>query len=63
MWLYLGIISALFLGIYDVSRKHALRENAVMPVLFFSNLCAMPMAMLVIALSRLTPELMLKANR
>jgi transporter family protein len=62
MWLYLGAISALFLGMYDVSRKHALRENAVMPVLFFSTLCAMPVVVLVIALSQLIPGLMLKAG-
>jgi transporter family protein len=62
MWLYLGVISALFLGMYDVSRKHALRENAVMPVLFFSTLCAIPVVVPVIVLSRLAPELMLKAN-
>jgi bacterial/archaeal transporter family protein len=62
MWLYLGVISALFLGIYDVSRKHALRENAVMPVLFFSTLCAIPIVVPVVTLSRLAPELMLKAN-
>ena len=62
MWLYLGVISALFLGMYDISRKHALRENAVMPVLFFSTLCAIPLVVLVIVLSRLAPELMLKVN-
>jgi transporter family protein len=62
MWLYLGVISALFLGMYDVSRKHALRENAVMPVLFLSTLCAIPVVVPVIVLSRLAPELMLKAN-
>jgi len=37
MWVYLGIVSAAFLGMYDVSKKHALRENAVLPVLFLST--------------------------
>jgi len=34
MWIGLGLLSALCLGLYDVSKKHALRENAVLPVLF-----------------------------
>jgi len=37
MWVYLGIVSAIFLGMYDVSKKHALRQNAVLPVLFLST--------------------------
>jgi transporter family protein len=38
MWVYLGIVSAVFLGMYDVSKKHALRQNAVLPVLFLSTI-------------------------
>lgn len=34
-WIFLTLISALFLGVYDLAKKHALRENAVLPVLFF----------------------------
>jgi bacterial/archaeal transporter family protein len=37
MWIYLGIISSLFLGFYDVSKKHALKDNAVLAVLFLST--------------------------
>lgn len=37
-WILLSICSAVLLGIYDLSKKHALRENAVLPVLFFSIL-------------------------
>jgi transporter family protein len=37
MWVYLGIFSAVFLGMYDVSKKHALQQNAVLPVLFLST--------------------------
>lgn len=36
MWVVLAICSALFLGIYDVFKKRSLKENAVIPVLFFS---------------------------
>ena len=37
-WIVLSLISALFLGFYDLSQKHAVRDNAVVPVLFFSTL-------------------------
>ncbi len=36
MWLFLGIFSALSLGIYDVCKKLSLQKNAVIPVLFLS---------------------------
>lgn len=34
-WIALSICSALLLGLYDLAKKHALRDNAVLPVLFF----------------------------
>jgi len=34
-WILLSILSAFFLGIYDLTKKHALKDNAVLPVLFF----------------------------
>ncbi|MDP4203134.1 MAG: EamA family transporter [Bacteroidota bacterium] len=36
MWLLLGALSALLLGIYDVAKKVSLQKNAVIPVLFSS---------------------------
>jgi transporter family protein len=38
MWVVLGVISAFFLGIYDVMKKASLTRNAVLPVLFFATL-------------------------
>lgn len=38
MWIYLGLISCLFLGLYDVAKKTSLNNNAVIPVLFFASL-------------------------
>jgi len=38
MWLVLGFLSALLLGIYDVSKKVSLQDNAVIPVLLTSIL-------------------------
>ncbi len=57
MWLFLSLVSAFFLGMYDVAKKHAVTGNAVFPVLFFSTLsgvlCTMPM----IVLSYVNPAL------
>ena len=38
MWLGFALFSALFLGLYDVSKKQSLKENAVIPVLWFNTL-------------------------
>ena len=35
-WIILSILSAFFLGIYDLLKKSAVRDNAVLPVLFIS---------------------------
>jgi bacterial/archaeal transporter family protein len=37
-WIVASLISAIFLGVYELCTKHAVRENAVLPVLFFSTL-------------------------
>ena len=38
MWLILAFISATFLGFYDTSKKAALRDNAVLPVLLLNTI-------------------------
>jgi len=38
MWLILAFMSAAFLGIYDSLKKKALRNNAVIPILFLNTL-------------------------
>jgi bacterial/archaeal transporter family protein len=37
-WIEASLVSALFLGVYDICIKHAIRNNAVVPVLFLSTL-------------------------
>ena len=62
MWIYLGLISAVLLGLYDVCKKHALNHNAVLPVLFLSTVAGfMPMPFFLTA-SRLAPDLMHQIN-
>ena len=38
MWLVLAFCSAALLGFYDVFKKLALRDNAVLPVLFLNTM-------------------------
>jgi hypothetical protein len=37
-WIAASLLSALFHGVYELCTKHAVRDNAVIPVLFFSTL-------------------------
>ncbi|MGA3006759.1 MAG: DMT family transporter [Opitutaceae bacterium] len=39
-WIVATFASALFLGFYELFTKHAVQDNAVLPVLFFSNVCS-----------------------
>ncbi len=39
-WIAASLMSAFFLGFYDLSTKHAVRDNAVLPVLFLANVCS-----------------------
>lgn len=38
MWIAFALLSAILLGFYDVSKKHALADNAVVPVLLANTL-------------------------
>ena len=54
MWLSLAFLSATLLGFYDVSKKQALRGNAVIPVLFLNTLFSMLIFLPFIMLSATT---------
>jgi bacterial/archaeal transporter family protein len=49
-WIAASLLSAFFLGFYDLSTKHAVRDNAVLPVLFFANVCSTVVWLLLLAL-------------
>ena len=38
-WIALSLLSAFFLGLYDLCKKHAVHDNAVLMVLFWSTSC------------------------
>ncbi len=58
MWIGLGFVSMLFLGFYDLSKKHALTQNAVLPTLFFSNLAGVGLTVPVLLGSIWVPDVM-----
>lgn len=53
-WIVLSLISAFFLGWYELSTKHAVHDNAVLPVLFFANLCSASIWLVLMALGATT---------
>jgi drug/metabolite transporter (DMT)-like permease len=56
-WLILAFMSAALLGCYDFFKKQALRENAVIPVLFFNTLFSSLIFLPFIILSAQSPML------
>lgn len=52
IWLVLTLISAFFIGIYEVAKKHAVQENAVWLVLLYSSLTGALFFLPVILLSK-----------
>jgi bacterial/archaeal transporter family protein len=60
MWLYLSALSAVFIGLYDISRKRIIHNNAVIPLLFFSVVVEAVFLAPIIFLSPAFPDFMTK---
>lgn len=58
MWLMLALVSALLLGIYDVSKKVSVQGNAVIPVLLSSVLISSGILLPFLLISWVRPELL-----
>lgn len=56
MWILLAFVSAFFLGLYDISKKKSVNDNAVIPVLFFNTLFCTLLLFPLLLLSRISPE-------
>lgn len=56
IWVLLGMVSAILLGVYDIFKKLSLRDNAVLPVLFFSTLTSSLIFLPVLIISHTHPE-------
>jgi drug/metabolite transporter (DMT)-like permease len=54
-WIAASLVSAFLLGCYETLTKHAVRDNAVLPVLFLSNLCSAAIWLALLAAQRLDP--------
>lgn len=54
-WIVASLVAALFLGIYELCTKHAVRENAVVPVLCLSTLCAASVWLALMAVAAAAP--------
>lgn len=51
-WVLFSLLSAFLLGIYDIFKKESLKENAVIPVLFFSSISGATLFFLIWLVSR-----------
>ena len=58
MWLLFAFLSAVLLGFYDVFKKHSLKENAVLPVLFLNTLFSSLIFLPFIGLSAIAPSIL-----
>lgn len=54
-WITASLVSALFLGVYELCTKHAVRDNAVVPVLFFSTLTGAAVWLALLVIEAATP--------
>ena len=54
-WIVASLVSAFFLGCYDLCTKHAVRDNAVLPVLFFANVCSASVWLVLMAAHAFVP--------
>ncbi len=57
-WVVAILLSAFFLGLYDLCTKHAVRMNAVTPVLFFSTLTGASVWFVLLLIQFLHPGLL-----
>ncbi|MDE6349032.1 MAG: DMT family transporter [Bacteroides sp.] len=58
MWLLFAFLSAALLGFYDAFKKHSLRDNAVLPVLFLNTLFSSFLFLPFILLSAFSPAVL-----
>ena len=57
-WVVAILLSAFFLGLYDLCAKHAVRANAVTPVLFFSTLTGASVWFILLTVQAIHPGLL-----
>lgn len=55
-WMLLAVLSAVFLGLYDVAKKASVQDNAVLPVLFACSASGLALMLPLAGLSWLAPS-------
>lgn len=55
-WMVLAVLSAVFLGLYDVAKKASVQDNAVLPVLFACSASGLTLLAPLALLSLVAPE-------
>ncbi|GAB1488862.1 DMT family transporter [Opitutaceae bacterium] len=55
-WIVASLLSAFIYGLYDLATKHAVRDNAVLPVLFWANVCSAVVWGLLLASASILPS-------
>ncbi|CAM1367254.1 Permease [Tenacibaculum litopenaei] len=58
MWMYLGLLAALFLGLHNLCKKHAVKGNEVFPVLFGTTLAGLLWVSPLFVTSKIAPEIL-----
>jgi drug/metabolite transporter (DMT)-like permease len=56
-WIAASLLSAFFLGIYELLKKHAVRDNAVLPAVFLSTLAGATVWLLLMAVHAGAPAI------
>ncbi len=62
MWMYLGLVAALFLGLHNLCKKHAVQGNEVFPVLLGTITAGFLLILPFAICSAFFPEITQKAN-
>jgi len=57
-WIVATLLSAFFLGLYDLCTKHSVRHNAVTPVLFFATLTSAVIWIVLLGVQMANPALL-----
>lgn len=57
-WVVASLVAALFLGIYELGTKHAVNKNAVLPVLFLTNVVSASIWLILLLAQRADPSLL-----
>jgi len=62
MWMYLGLLSALFLGLHNLCKKHAVSNNEVYPVILGTTLSGFVFLVPLFLVSKFSPEMSREMN-